>query len=441
MRHSIQLQLQLWHGLLLAIVLIAFGSLSYEIAFRDTMERVDRQLNAELDQFLASGAIAPALHSNYYFLLLDENGRTVSGTRGDRKSALLPLVQRYRATTNDVTPRPAVLQGTNREVHRALANGDAILLGRSLDAEFVVLRRKALFLGLAALAMLTLGLAGGWFLTRRALSPLNEISQTATEIAAGDLGRRIAVTAGPNELTQLANVLNTSFAQMEASFERQARFTSDVSHELRTPIAMMLAKTQQALAGELTVAQYQEALRECQNTAARMQSLTESLLSLSRLEANAAPVSEDLIDLSALANDAVAQLEPSLNAKSLHLHIEGQTATTRGDFGRLSQVFINLLRNAIQFTPNDGHITIRTAANTREAVLTMEDTGPGISTEDLPRIFERFFRANPRQQGLSGAGLGLPISLAIIQSHGGSLTASNRDKGGARFEVRLPLVA
>jgi two-component system, OmpR family, sensor kinase len=475
MRHSIQFQIQLWHGVILALVLLAFGALAMQLTTVNQTDLVDQELAAQLDNAMQPAgpmmeppgspqdmggplAMRPRMAEsiqnaerqaalmgkNVYFLWLDEQGERLAGSKVDRKQRLVEFAREAGVELGKPMRGPVRRQdhyetvGENRELLRILPFGDVVLIGRSMRPELSATRKQMLGFALSGLAMLAMGLAGGWWLTRRALAPIGDISRTATEIAAGDLSRRIPVAEQKSELGELAEVLNDSFGQLEAAFERQARFTADASHELRTPLSVILTKTQSSLNKERTVAEYQEALKVCQRAAQRMRTLTESLLALSRIDAKE-QIGHNYVDLGNLADDCIFQLDHRIEEKQHNVNTDLASVKTRGDAVRLNQVITNLLTNAIKFTPVGGTIAVKTYAEGAEARIVVEDNGPGIPEEDLPHIFDRFYRADASRSLTAGSGLGLSIALAVVQGYKGTILASNRPTGGARFEVRLPI--
>src|SRR5437667_11836 len=182
-------------------------------------------------------------------------------------------------------PNTTRMRGTLREMFHFTPPGECVLAGRDISRELSDSRRFAGLLLGAGGAVLVLGLVGGWWLSARAIRPIKEISATASRISGGDLSQRIPADDTDNELGQLAGVLNSTFARLEATFAQQARFTSDAAHELRTPVSVILTQTQTALSRPRAEPEYREALAACQRAAQRMRKLTASLLELARLDA------------------------------------------------------------------------------------------------------------------------------------------------------------
>jgi len=331
--------------------------------------------------------------------------------------------------------------GSYRQIEHLLPSGELIYLiyiGCSIAPELRELRLTALKLAGFGGIILILGLAGGWWFVSRALHPIENISATAVKISAGDLSQRINVAVTESELGQLAAVLNSTFARLEAAFAQQQQFTSDAAHELRTPVSVMLTQTQTALNRERSAAEYRETLEACQRAAQRMRRLTESLLELARLDAGQEQMKRMKFDLSQIARNCVELIRPMADERNIKIHCELSPIECVGDSERIAQVITNLLTNAIQYNQEGGEVRLMAQSQKGMAMLAVSNTGRGISAEDLPHLFERFYRAD--QSRTSGnTGLGLAISKAIVEAHGGTIEVASRPDAGTTFTVRLPL--
>ena len=338
-----------------------------------------------------------------------------------------------------VPPIPRT-RGQLRELFRFLPQGGCVLVGRSMGADLIAMRRLALWLVAAGTAVLILGLAGGWWVATRAIRPIEAIGATAVKIAAGDLSQRINAADAESELGRLAGVLNSTFARLEAAFTQQARFTSDASHELRTPVSVILTQTQTALSRERTSCEYREALEACQRAARRMKTLTESLLELARLDAGQEPMKRERFDLFRVARECIEMVRPLAAERGIQIHCEITPLECLGDAGRIGQVVTNLLTNAIYFNRDQGEVRLTARAEGGAILLTVSDTGQGIPAEDTPHLFERFYRADKSRSRIQGRnGLGLAICKAIVDAHGGGIEVSSQVGVGSTFTVRLPL--
>src|ERR1039458_1144938 len=327
-----------------------------------------------------------------------------------------------------------------RETYRFTEQGDCVLAGRSLTAFSSAMRRFAGLLLAAGGGVLALGLGGGWWLAGRAIRPIDQISAAASRISAGNLSERIDVAEADNELGRLASVLNTTFARLEAAFAQQAQFTANASHDLRTPLAVIISEAQTALARERSAPEYRETIEDCLVTAQQMRRLTESLLELARFDAGQETMKREQIDLAQVARECVELVRPLAERRRIQLECDLATVHCLGDAERLSQVVTNLLTNAIQFNREQGKIRISLQADNASVLLKVIDTGEGIAAEDLPHIFERFYRADKSRSRAEGRnGLGLAICKAIVDAHGGSIEVACEVSVGSTFTVKLPL--
>lgn len=317
--------------------------------------------------------------------------------------------------------------------------GELVLAGVALDAYRRELRRFAWWLGGAGLGVLVLGMGGAWMVAGRAMRPVAEIGTAARRIAAGHLAERIAVADPADELGRLAEILNATFARLESAFAEQRQFTDDASHEIRTPLAVIITEAQAALARPRAPEEYQAALATCLEAAQDMRRLTESLLSLSRLDAGESLAAGTGTDLAEVVSSCVALVRPLAEARRLQLEVTLEPAPLAIGPARLRQVAVNLLANAIHYNYEGGTVRVTTKRDGADVVLVVADTGRGIAAEHLPHIFQRFYRADPaRTQTGNRFGLGLAIVKAIVDAQGGRVTVASELGLGTTFTVRFP---
>jgi two-component system, OmpR family, sensor kinase len=329
-------------------------------------------------------------------------------------------------------------RGEFREAYHFTEKGDCVLAGRSIRFDLDAQRGFALILLAAGGGVLAVGLSGGWWLTTRAIRPIETISAAASRISAGILSERINPVEPENEIGRLAGVLNSAFARLEAAFAQQKQFTADASHELRTPLTVLISEAQTALARERTSAEYRESIAACLDTAQQMKRLAESLLELARLDTGQESPSRARVDLAELAKACVERLRPLTEERGLKVQCEFAPAKIKGNAEQLTQVITNLLTNAIHYNKPNGEICIGTRTVQSTALVVVTDTGIGIAPADLPHVFERFFRADKSRARAAGrTGLGLAISKAIVESHGGSIEVSSQPGVGSTFIARL----
>lgn len=377
---------------------------------------------------LARSANAPADASLFH---IDPAPRFVKSPLGSVNSPS-PL---RRRPPEPPTPRQ---RAEFREASLFIPPGENILVGRSIATELKDLQLVALTLAAVGGGVLLLGLAGGWWIASRAIRPVQDISATAVKISAGDLSQRISTADTESELGQLAAVLNSTFARLEAAFAQQQQFTSDAAHELRTPVSVMLTQTQSTLNRERSAPEYRETVEACQRAAQRMRRLIESLLALARLDTGQETMKQLRFDFSKIVNDCAELVKPLAEERGVKIYCDLATLEYVGDSERLAQVVTNLLTNAIQYNQPGGEVRLKLEAQDGVASLTVSNHGQGISAEDLPRVFERFYRAD-KSRSTGGNGLGLAISKAIVEAHGGTIEAASESGAGATFTVRLPV--
>lgn len=461
---SIRWQLQMWHGLLLMAVIGAFGFTAYQLEKTERMRAIDGEMQHRLSLLVntlragsrdesrrgrSGDAPPPQLDEEQFKSLLSSS--SLKSMFGDDDHFYFAIWMRgtspvaRSANAPREIPRPAehdastrVRQGEFREAFIFAAPVDCVLVGRSIADVNGVVRFHALLLAGAGAALLAAGLAIGWWLTARALRPVREIGTAAKRIASGDLSQRINASETESELGELAAVLNTTFARLEAAFAQQARFTADAAHELRTPLTVLLTQTQATLARERSAGDYRDALQTNQATAQRMRRLVESLLQLARLDAGQEPLRPVPCDLSVIAADCSELLRPLADARRIEMKLELADAKCDADPERIAQVITNLVKNAIDHNHDGGELRIRTYREAGLAIVEVMDHGVGICAEDLPHIFERFYRADSsRSESASRNGLGLAISKAIIDAHGGRIDVASSSQTGTVFKLAL----
>ena len=321
----------------------------------------------------------------YYFVAWNRDGEELG------RSTLAPAdVVRPQNLQTNLAPMLRN-QGELREALLATPPGEVLLVGRSTASERASLNRFAGGLLAVGILVLAVGLVGGWFLASRAIRPIETISATAGRIAAGNLSERIRTEETDSELGRLCAVLNDMFARLEDSFAQQRQFTADASHELRTPLTVLLSQLQMTLARERSPQDYRDTLETCQRAGQRMRQLIESLLELARLDAGQETLRQESFDLAQVVRDEIELMAPLAAQRGIQVEAQLTTATCAGDRGRIGQVVTNLLSNAIHYNRENGSIRVSVRVLEGEALLEVEDTGVGISAEDLPHVFERFY--------------------------------------------------
>lgn len=382
--------------------------------------------------------------NGFYFIMTMRDGKEIA--RGGNVPTIYSNTSLDLANVNQsqvpnsFLPPPAYTEDGFRQINESLPFGGTVLVGRSILTELNELHRSAWEMAGIGVIILFFGLAGGWWISSSALKPVENISAAANKISAGDLSQRINVAEAESELGQLASTLNATFARLEAAFGQQKQFASDAAHELRTPVTVILTQTQTALKREREAGDYKQTIEACQRAAERMKKLISALLELTRLDAGQERIKRLRFDFSQTVGDCVELIRPLAAERHVTLQPEIAPIEIAGDPSRLAQVVTNLLTNAIQYNHDGGEVRVKLERQTNFAILTVSDNGFGIAPEDISRIFDRFYRADRSRTGSNNAGLGLAISKAIVESHGGSIEVASPESGGAVFTVRLQTV-
>ncbi|HVB59115.1 MAG TPA: heavy metal sensor histidine kinase [Candidatus Acidoferrales bacterium] len=306
---------------------------------------------------------------------------------------------------------------------------------RALDRfEIVLYSAVPIFLVLASF--------GGYWMSRRALEPVDEITRAARTIHAEDLAQRLTVPKTGDELERLASTLNEMLNRLEAAFKRITKFTADASHELRTPVSVMRTSAEITLRKPRSEEEYRETISQILYESERLSQLIEQLLVLARSDAGSAVLPMVRTDLTEPLRSACRQADRLARAKQLSLceSLPNQPLWVRGDAPSLERLFLVLLDNAVKYTPDGGRIEVHLSREDGFVIADIADTGIGVADEDLPHIFERFYRADrARSRDSGGSGLGLAIGSWIAQAHGGEIRVQSKIAKGSSFQIRLPI--
>ncbi len=301
--------------------------------------------------------------------------------------------------------------------------------------------RAQLLLGLPL--VVAVAISGGYFLIRRALAPVDQIARTAEQITQHNLSERLPVARTADELERLSISLNRMIARLEDAFLNSKRFVADASHELRTPLTVMRGELEGLAQDQRLAAEQRERIGSVLEEVERLAKIVEGLLAISRLDAGEAQAEWVQFDLAELAATTADHMSLLAADKKLSISCAASAPVmVQGDRARLKQVVVNLLDNAIKYTPESGRIRLSVSEADGQAVLEVSDTGPGIPPEALPHVFDRFFRVDQvRSRDLGGAGLGLSIVKSICTAHGATVRVFSKPGLGSSFRVELPAIS
>jgi len=317
-----------------------------------------------------------------------------------------------------------------------------VVIGQSLKELQFAQRHLLILLAISNPVALLLASLGGLWLAHEALKPVDRLTRAAERIGRGNFSERVEEPRTTDEIGRLAATFNEMISKLEQAFERERRFTADASHELRTPLAVLRGDIEVALRRDRSLEEYKRVLTSSLEEIERITRLTDDLLTLARSDAGEKVVELAPVRLDRLAVEAHSYIRPLAESAGIELVCEGAQSpiVVEGDEKRLKQLLVNLLENAIKYTPAGGSARLSIATQDSSALLEVSDTGRGIPAESLPHIFERFYRqTDPRDSRVTGFGLGLAISKWIVDAHRGSIEAESAEGKGSRFTVRLPL--
>jgi len=464
---SLRWRLIALYAAILGAVLAVFAFVLTQRLHEDLLAALDRELvmraralAAELEfepgrWFVESSSELLADYragARHYFLAADDAGVVMVGspslpspaptfptTLGSRE---LSLGGEHYREINLALSQPPDEEGSGAPIAVRVAVGTSLT---GVESAMASMRAQLWTIGPA---MLLLSMLGGFLLVARALRPIEDITRAAERISAADLSRRIDVR-GTDELARLGRTLNAAFARLQAAFERERRFTADASHELRTPLAVIAGNAELAQSRERSAPELRELFADVAAASAQMQKTVEDMLALARADSGVAALQRQRVSLAAVA-DAALRLQRPLSEQRAVTITSGASdhGFVRGDPALLRELVVNLLGNAIRYNRSGGSVTVRVRTDSANdcVALTVADTGIGIRAEDLPRVFDRFFRADAaRSRGddngedRGGAGLGLAIVKGIAEAHGGRVTVASELGVGSSFTVTLPL--
>ncbi len=312
--------------------------------------------------------------------------------------------------------------------------------GTSLASAERVLSVLLWMLAAGLLVIVTLAVFGRWSLMNRALSPVGNITVAAQDITLRDLRRRLPVPDTRDEIADLSVVLNQMIARLQESFENVSRFTADASHELRTPLTIIRGELEGIISRARVNDDIRSALGSLLEEVERLVTIVQRLFALSRLDAGVVLSERLKVNLAKLVETTVDQMSLLIEEKRISLRcLTNEAVEVDGDPTRLKQVIVNLLDNAIKYTPEGGEIELAVWSGNGTAFIEIKDTGPGIPEAAVPHVFERFYRADEVHScDIEGAGFGLAIVESIASAHGGSVSVTNAPDRGCRVTVTLP---
>jgi heavy metal sensor kinase len=318
----------------------------------------------------------------------------------------------------------------------------SIQVAAPLHEFYEALHRFRVMLWLALPPLLIAAGVGGYWISRQALKPVDQITTAAESISIRNLSGRLDVPDTGDELQRLSETLNRMLARLNSSVQRMSQFTADASHELRAPVSLIRTTAELAITCGRTNTEYHEDMRQILAEAERTSRLIDSLLLLARADAGEDGLQRELTDLSASVREAVEQGRSSAIERRIEItaQLDDKPAVVLGDGEALRRLVFILIDNAVKYNADGGCVQIALSTLNGQAVLSISDSGIGIDSDDLPHIFDRFWRADKvRSRGMGGAGLGLSIARWIVDRHQGTIEVTSEPGKGSTFAVKFPL--
>jgi len=460
---SIRAQLTAWLALLVTLCLVAFAFYLYLAVGQSLTANLDQVLrvqaqqvaatyefdvpdsgNAEQDeqrvdtslgdQFTAAGILAEVFDPQGHFLAGSSN---LGPWHVPLPAPAWALVDAAPRLSTQAVPTGALRVYSLPAIHGGQVVG-LVVVAASLHAVLATTQAMLALLVAGGLGVVLLAVLGGGVLVRRGLRPLEEMASVAEGITARRLDQRMALRAPPREVGRLAGTFNAMLDRLHAAFAAQRRFVADASHELRTPLATIRGRSEVLLLSPTLDPQTREGLVLIRDEAGRMGRLVANLLLLARGD-EARAIARRPVELDVLLLEVARQARALAQGVSVTIGHEDQ-ALVLGDADLLKQLLLNLVDNALTYTPPGGHVDLALYVADGHTRLAVRDTGPGIAPDELTRIFERFYRLDrARSRRSGGAGLGLAIARWIAEAHGGHIDVESTVGQGSTFTVVLPL--
>ena len=458
---SVRTRLTLWYAGVLGLSLIAFALLAYYAAAAIFHQRQDASLrstaetvaSAYIEEFAEQHSLTKAgevvlvelTFPNHYVELIDNTGRPIAASRNlSGRVVTIPstTLEQARARNSGVVTvddlRAAVVPlSLDQDLGFAVVAEPAGVIEDGLGQ-----LRRDFFAGVPL--VLLLASLGGYFLARKSLAPIASMNSQTQRISAESLSQRLDVNNPRDELGRFATTINDLLARLENAFNEQQRFVADASHELRTPLAVLRGETEVALAKQRSVDEYQESLSLIQEEAERLSRIVEDLFILARQPIDApATLIRERVSLNDAVKDCARAAQVLATRKGVHLTTENNSSSISlsGDKELITRMILNLLDNAVKYTPAGGEISLALTRQNGNAEIVVRDTGIGIPEADRYRIFDRFYRVDKaRSRAHGGAGLGLSIVRWIVEIHGGEIRVDSTSNAGSTFTVDLPVV-
>ncbi|RPI06284.1 MAG: HAMP domain-containing protein [Ignavibacteriae bacterium] len=491
--HSIRTKLSLWYAAILVVTLLGSGAIAYVASRSSLRNNLDYSLKNEVEWVnafiepkakkvkLKRAALKELQELKRSAAQQEEQPEVIDTSAGkrteidemwsqiyqhtllsprrhyiqilDRNGDLLYRSQSLRGHTlsyNDIPYQWINVVSTkgpdNQEIRLALTQNDyvKIFVAYPLEPVYEITDNVFYnFLFITPFALL-ISIIGGWFLAHKSLKPVDELTKTAKEITAQNLNRRLPANVVDDELGRLTEQFNDMISRLQASFDQIQQFSADASHELRTPLTIMRGEIEVAIRNQRLSKSTRELLMSINDELVRLSSIVESLMILVKSDTGRLVFTMQPIALNEFIEQLVEETKMLAETKKIKVKLDlPQPIQINGDAVRLKQLFLNLIDNALKYTPPRGQVVLTLSKKEGEAILAVKDNGIGIPKKDQAKIFERFYRVERSGEHIDdagGSGLGLSIAQWITEAHHGSIEVKSREGRGSTFVVRLPIL-
>ncbi len=457
-RSSLALRLTIWYTAIFALAAAIVFASCYFIIASVVQQRTDDGLREDIDElrdlYHAEGLaglkeeldaeVASDGKEKVFYRVIRMDGRialTTDMSAWRDVPTQREVLERLKART---LPVIETLSSPDREypariAYGRLGAGDILQIGESLEEDDAVLAAVRSSFAVTVPAILAIAGLLGWFMARKALHGVVEVTEAAIDISKGDLARRVPRTRRGDEVDRLAATFNNMLDRIQTLITGMREMTDNIAHDLRSPLARIRAVAESALTANPSVSDYRPVAADTIEECDRLMHLINTMLDITETEAGMTDITVEPVDLREVINDACELFEPLAEDKHITLSCSADQPTIiHGNRHLLQRMLANLIDNALKYTPRGGSVSVVLARESGKVSVSVRDNGIGIAREDVDKIFERFYRCD-QSRSEAGSGLGLSLARAVVRAHGGDISVQSHKGEGSRFSIVLPL--
>lgn len=449
-------RLTLWYATIFSAASFLVFVVLYLLLVSGTLKRTDIALVDQAEEFASllqtqgldavktetTQEAAAAGTETLFFRILSTAGEQLS-TSDTSKWTMVEIDVEACAKAALGTPVFQAIEPDNdvpgvRVLYYKLGSGTIIQIGRSLEADEQLFRDYRAIFAVVMLTVMALATVVGWLMARKAMAGVEEVSRTAETISAGLLDSRVPLSGRGDEIDRLGSTFNAMLDRISALMTSMRNMTDDIAHELRSPVTRMRVSAEVTLTAQASQAEFEAALADTIEECDRLLVLINTMLDISETEAGVEKLRLSNVDLNVLVQEAVDFVQLPADDRRVELCFEScEDAVVKGDPEKIKRAVLNVAVNAVKYSPSGGLVALSTENADNEVILSVRDSGPGIAAADLPRVFDRFFRAD-KSRTEPGSGLGLSMTQAIVRAHGGKVTIESCPGQGTTVRIVLP---